>query len=473
MNPRQSKIIPLSQFSMSLSSAFRKNLKESGLIPPESTVVVGYSGGADSTALLVLLQEAGIDVIAAHLHHGMRPEADKEAKLAQAFCEERNIPFISGRADIPTMATHLKVGIEEAGRMARYEFFRKAQLSTDAPLIATGHTQDDQVETILFNLVRGTGLAGLAGIPRERQGIIRPLLSFTRAQTRAFCEERGFWFHDDPGNFDVAFSRVRLRERVMPELRLVHPGAEESILRLSEIASEEDGFLDQAAAKQLQAADITLNGKLNFLTRDVECAFDRATIEHLPPVLYRRALRLIARFFDGHVERDQIAAMRTREGSVTLSPGDVVIEWDERQIHARRLSVDEFERFPVTFPGQTVADSFGWVLQAMESPDASDSWPRASLEVEVANVKGNLFFRSLEPGDRLIPAGFDHERKLSDLVGESKLTLAARKRLPIICDMLGPVWVPGVVYAERNRAERGKRAIRLTLLPLNETSGRP
>lgn len=456
---------------MSLSAHFGEFLNESGLIPAGSTVVVGYSGGADSTALLVLLQDASVDVIAAHLHHGMRPEADKEAALAQAFCEERGIPFVSGRADIPTMSKHLKVGIEEAGRLARYEFFRKAQLSTGAALVATGHTRDDHIETVLFNLVRGSGLAGLSGIPEARDGIVRPLLSFTRSQTRAFCEERGYWFHDDPGNFDLDFSRVRLRERVIPELRLVHPAAEDSIVRLAELAAEEDEFLDNAAATALQHVEIPLNGELNFLTRDLEAAFDKRAVDGLPPVLRRRALRLIARFFDRHLESDQLAAMNAPEGAVTLSPGDVVIEWDADILHARRLVVDEAYRYPVTFPGETFADSFGWALTAMETPEANGQTARTSLTVELAQTKGNLFFRSLEPGDRMIPIGFDHERKLSDLVGEAKLSLAARRRLPIICDMLGPVWVPGVAFAERNRAERGQRAIRLTLWPLGETSG--
>jgi tRNA(Ile)-lysidine synthase len=184
---------------------FQEHLRKSGLIPDGSRVLVGYSGGADSTALLHLLHRCGIDVVAAHLHHGQREEAEDELARCQAFAEKLDLPFIAGRADVPRMSREMGMGLEEAGREARYGFFRQAAFGAECDLIATAHTLTDQVETVLLNIVRGTGLRGLTGIPVKRENIVRPLLPFSRDETVSYCKEHGFWTHEDPANTDFAF----------------------------------------------------------------------------------------------------------------------------------------------------------------------------------------------------------------------------------------------------------------------------
>ena len=202
-----------------------------------------------------MLVQSGVDVVAAHLHHGQRAEADQESDRCAAFCAEMDVPFVPGKADVPAMAAALKMGLEEAGRRARYAFFEQAAAQTGCRSIATAHTRDDQLETVLLNMARGTGLAGLAGIPETRDAIVRPLLPFTREETRAYCDERGLWYHDDPANSDLSFARARVRHRVLPELRLCHPGCDASLGRLSHLAGEEDAFLDGMAAAALERCE--------------------------------------------------------------------------------------------------------------------------------------------------------------------------------------------------------------------------
>src|SRR5262249_8194209 len=158
--------------------------------------------------------------------------------------------------------------------------------------IATAHTRTDHIETVLLNLSRGAGLNGMAGIPAKRENIVRPLLIFTREQTRGYCSDRGFWFHDDPANEDLSFSRARVRHRILPDLRATNPAAEQAISKLAEIADEEDRFLNGMAAAALEQSEAPLNGQLGFLTTDCEAAFDRDKLLGLPSVLFRRAVRL-------------------------------------------------------------------------------------------------------------------------------------------------------------------------------------
>ncbi len=447
------------------------------LIAPGERVLVGYSGGPDSTCLVHLLHLAGVDIIAAHLHHGQRDEADAEARLCEAFCSDLGIPFITGKADVPLMSDQMKVGIEEAGRHARYEFFRQASFRLDCQKIATAHTRDDHVETVLLNLTRGTGLSGLSGIPEQRESIIRPLLAFAREETRAYCLDHGLWTHDDPANTDVNFSRARIRHRVVPELRCINPAVDEAVARMSHLMDEEDRYLDAHAVRLVEEFEIPLNGQLRFLTLNLEAAFSRQGLRGLPVVPLRRALKLVAKALGGELDSHHLhliaQGLGLYPGSITSEGGDVIVEWNEDRVHLRQSRVAEPFRYPLTVPGATDSEEFGWTIEATPFDPPAPSFTRDSLEVvmDVDRTKGPLYFRSAQEGDEVAPLGFPKPRKLSDLLGEMKLTQAARKRLPIICDILGVVWVPGVCLADRVKTEAAtSRGLKLRFGPL-ETKG--
>ena len=437
---------------------FRNHLVESGLIPPGSRVLVGYSGGADSTALLHLLVRCEIDVVAAHLHHGQRVEAEDELLRCEAFAKVLGVPFMAGRANVPKISAEMRMGLEQAGREARYAFFNEAAFGMDCNLIATAHTLTDHAETILLNISRGTGISGLSGIPESRDKIVRPLLPFTREETKTYCKDYEFWTHDDPANTDPAFSRARVRSNVIPELKQINPAFEQAILRLSIVAEEEDRFLNGMAAASLEQAEIPLNGDLGFLTDDVEMRFDRLKIAHLPPTLKKRALRLATEVLGATLsfEQTQVASLGIAgesTGAITADGGEVVIEWDVHSIDVRRLQPTIPFRFGITLPGETMSEEFGWQFTAFEA-DAEGQIPkRAALEtvIDPSRTKGPLHFRTLKSGDMMQPLGFSGRRKLSDLLSEAKLSSAARARLPIVCDMIGPVWAPGVCLDERVR----------------------
>lgn len=443
------------------------------LIEPEETLLVAYSGGADSTCLLHLCAEIGVDVVAAHLHHGMRAEADEEEQKCIAFAESLGIPIVTGRADVPLIAETHKIGLEEAGREARKNFLRRAMLGSGCHKIATGHTKDDHIETILFRMARGSGLRGLTGIRMSQNGYVRPLLQFSRQQTRNYCNKLGLWYHDDPANSDIAFSRSRIRERIVPEFRLVHPGFDEAMVRLSQVAAEEDEFLDGAAASALEHAEIPLNGELRFLSINDEMSFRAEVLSHLPPVLFRRAIRLAARAIGAELSALQgelvMDGIRSGiSGSVTAEGGLHVLEWRDNVFTARSLIEEEPFRYNLQVPGITEAETLGWMIQARQA-EVKEPVKRASLTTAIKKegARNGLYFRSFQEGDMIQPLGFSGMRKVSDLLGESKLTALARKRLPIICDIVGPIWIPGVCVSERIAAQLGEEALVLSFGPFS------
>lgn len=438
-------------------------------MPAGSRVLVGFSGGADSTCLVHLLHGEGYEIVAAHLNHGMRPEAADEAAQCQKWCESLGIGFALGNADIPRLSREQGLGVEEAGRDARYHFFDRASRQMDCVLIATAHTADDQAETVLLNITRGAGLTGLAGIPRRRGRIVRPLLPFSRAETQAYCEEHGLLVLHDPANDDIQFSRARIRHRVIPELQQINGSVQHALNRLSRLAADESRFLEGQAVSMLERAHLTPNGPLDFLTADCEVLFDRLAFEQTPAVLIRRAIRLIAQTLGAVASFDQVSAIEAmleeeESGSVTFTDGEVVAEIGPKDIHFRVLQVDEPYKYPLTVPGETISDEFGWMFIAHEDSRREDPKP-LHTQLDLSVLKGGLHFRTAEPGDRMIV--HTKEEKVNDLMAKAGLTVSARRRLPIICDMVGPIWIPSVAVAARAEPKpESTRALSVSFGPL-------
>lgn len=456
---------------------FRAHLEATGLVPLGSRVVVAFSGGPDSTCLLSLLAESGFEVMAAHLDHGQRAGSEAEVAHCAAFADRLGVAFVSGRADVPGMAAALKIGLEEAGRQARYAFFDQVRAQTGAHLVATGHTMDDQVETILLNLIRGTGLNGLAGIPERRGSVVRPLLPFTTAETRAHCAEIGAATLHDPGNDDLGFDRVRLRRRVLPELDEMRPGFRESLNRLAKIAEEDDELLDALAARVLESSEAHPFPGLAFLTADSELVLDTARLQAEPRALVRRGVRLAFEALGGPVGFEVAEGVVESLGgpfAFTAPGGEVVAESDGPRLHFRRLDDPEPFQHPLTVPGETEAPDFGWTLTAFPTePVPNLNGDELDIVIDLGKVAAPLHFRSVRPGDRIRPLGATSEQSVADLLAASKMTRAMRARLPLVCDLVGPVWVPGCRLADRVKiTEDSSQGLCLRIGPLRN-DGRP
>lgn len=206
--------------------------------------VVAVSGGADSVALLRALLHAGAGPLTvAHLDHGLRDDSAEDARFVGSLCESLGVAFVTRRVEIDPRS-----GVEEAARLARHDFLKAVARGRGAAWVATGHTADDQAETVLFRALRGTGVSGLAGIPPVRDlgggvSLVRPLHECRRADLRAWLAQLGQAFRDDPSNADPRFTRNRVRHELLPACEQVVPGATAALVRLGEHAAEVADFL--------------------------------------------------------------------------------------------------------------------------------------------------------------------------------------------------------------------------------------
>lgn len=221
-----------------------------------AAVVLAVSGGADSMALMhgaarLAETDAGAwRLTIAHLDHGLRPESADDAAFVADAAVALGLPFETRHVDVAAAARAGGQSLEEAGRDARYRFLE--EVAPDGALIATAHTLDDLVETVVINLLRGSGLAGASGIPARRGRIVRPLLDARRASLRTLLDAGGLAYRNDPSNDDPAFLRNRVRRELLPVLESLRAGAIERIARFARLAAEEDALLDALAGAELE-----------------------------------------------------------------------------------------------------------------------------------------------------------------------------------------------------------------------------
>jgi len=231
-----------------------KTIKKYNLIENKDKLILGVSGGPDSMAMLAILNEIkkdekinlNFEITVAHINHMIRKEAKKDEEYVKKYCEKNRIEFYSKSIDVQKLAHTNKIGTEEAGRIARYEFFNQVLEKTNANKIAIAHNKNDKVETIIMNAMRGSGISGLKGIEAKRGKYIRPLIECERFEIEKYCEEQELNPRIDQTNFENEYTRNKIRNIVIPYVKQeFNPNIISTLNRLSELVSEEEDYIEK------------------------------------------------------------------------------------------------------------------------------------------------------------------------------------------------------------------------------------
>ena len=234
-----------------MRSEILKTIKKYNLIENGDSIVIGVSGGPDSICLLNVLNELknelNFKIYVAHINHMIRKEADEETEYVKSFCKNIGVECFVKRIDVIKIAKELKIGTEEAGRKIRYDFFEEVLKNTNSNKIATAHNNNDKVETIIMNILRGSGIAGLKGLdPIRENKFIKPLIEISREEIEAYCEENKLEPRIDKSNNENIYTRNKVRNSVIPYIKKeFNPNILKTINRLSEVATEENEYLDK------------------------------------------------------------------------------------------------------------------------------------------------------------------------------------------------------------------------------------
>ena len=235
-----------------------KTIKKYNLIENGDKIVLGVSGGPDSIAMLNVLNQIRNDeknnlkfeMFVAHINHMIREEAIEDEKYVKEYCSKKGIEFYSKSIDVQKLANNKKIGTEEAGRIARYEFFDEILEKTNSNKIAIAHNKNDKAETIIMNLMRGSGITGLKGIEEKRGKYIRPVIECDRDQIEKYCEEEQLNPRIDKTNFENDYTRNKIRNVVIPYVkREFNPNIINTLNRLSELVKEEEEYIEKQVEK--------------------------------------------------------------------------------------------------------------------------------------------------------------------------------------------------------------------------------
>lgn len=432
-------------------------IEEKKLISYGENLVVGVSGGADSVALLLVLdslkQKLGLKLFVVHVNHGLRKEAVEEASYVKSLCEERQIPFFLYEKDVSSISKELGIGTEEAGRKVRYEAFKEVLSNAGGGKIAVAHNSNDRAETMLFNLVRGTGLTGLISIPYKRGGIIRPLLCVERKEIEAFLNDEGVKFYTDASNLTNDYTRNRIRNNIIPRLcDEVNPEAVAHMAgtagQLGELGEFLGKFVDKSYSYVVLKSEkglVEFNKKA-FLLQDA----------YIQKLLVKRAIdELVPGNRDitqTHIE--SVTGLLTKEGTKSVNlPYDIE-------------AVSAYESLTLSTKRDSCEGRFYMETEVFDNYEGFDYGKFQYTKCfDYDKIDRPLVLRKREQGDTICVNASGGTKKLKDYMIDEKIPQRERDFVPVVACGSDILWVVGYRMSEAYKVSKEtKRVIRITVL---------
>ena len=468
---------------MSISSRFLQRthrfILQHDMIRSGEAIVVGFSGGVDSLALLVALYELrhplDCQLHIAHLDHQLRGDSTSDAEFVKQYANLLKLPFTIKKIDIPSLIKQQNQSIEALARKERYEFFESVSKKIGAIKVALGHQRNDQAETVLMNLLRGAALTGLRGILPIRDGkFIRPLLDFSRTEIEEFVAEQGLQPCEDSTNWDRNFLRNRIRLDLLPLLkREYNRNIQNTLAQNAELLRAESDYLEDIARKAFDAClaepathDVVILNRLMFLRHH--------------PALRRRILRLAIGQIQGDMKE---LAFNHSEFMLQLSEGkspnrqlnlpnnlEFLRAYNQLIIQRPTSKIGEFE-YAVAVPGDNDFPALNAVMVAtiVEAPSGKTSYvPDGKFQAvfDVDQIQMPLKIRSRRVGDRFQPFGMKGTKKVKDFFIDAKVPQRMRQSIPILVTGDEILWVVGHRTSEKCKvSNKARRFLHLTYLP--------
>lgn len=442
---------------MDLLDALETFFRDEAPLAPGEGVLVAFSGGPDSTALLWgmtrLAAERGIRLAAAHLDHAMDAGSGARAEAAARIAGRLGVPLVRERADV--RAGFPGESPEAAGRRARYAFLERTRAALGARWIATAHHRDDQAETVLLRLLFGSGVEGLAGIRPVHGAVVRPLLTLPRAALLAAAEAAGLECVDDPTNRSLAVPRNRVRHRLLPALEEDDPELPARLARLGDRARSATRAIDRALGERLAVVPAGRG-----------IAVGRAAVEALPAGLLPSAFAWLHRqagapYPAGEAARSELLRQLRGNGRAACDCGGGW-RWETagellilRRPETARETVPDFT-YTLEVPGSVEIPEIA--VRVRVSRRAVEPWMlqgsphRAGLALPL--MEGDLVtIRNRRPGDRIHPLGASGSRRLKEVLIDRRVPRHVRERLPLLCVGERIAWAPGVTIDQRFRLD--------------------
>lgn len=416
-------------------------------LPENTPILVAFSGGADSTSLLHMLvkqaKSTGAKIYAAHVNHMIRgAEADRDEEFCRATAEKLGIEIFVCRKDVPAYARESGKSIETAARDVRYEFFDSVMKQRSIPLLATAHNANDNLETMIFNMIRGCGLTGMCGIPLTRPcahgTVVRPILSMSRDEILQYCEANGLSYVTDSTNTDTDYTRNKIRHTVIPSLMSINSSAVENSARLSRSLRDDSMCLISMADWFLEELNDDASIETQKLLGSPAAIANRAIMSLYQSVSGGKSLEYV------HIDAIRaLCADAVPHSSIDL-PSGIVAKIENSRLYIEKKT-QKITGTPPFFQTLCEGDNFISQINAQiiigNSQNTKNIYKNSILlYLDSAKICGSLVARERRPQDKIRSGGIN--KNVKKLLCDKKIPLDIRYRLPILCDDNGIVAVP-------------------------------
>ena len=446
-----------------------RTIREYKMMQAGDRVLLGVSGGIDSTALLYILNDLkkklGLKLYVAHLDHKIRKgQSGLDAKFVREMCGKLGIRCIVEDFDVPGFAKQNKMNLEDAARRIRYEFFERAAAKVGANRIALGHTASDNVETFLMRLLRGAGLKGLEGIPPVRGKIVRPLIGSLRKEIEEYLSSIKVKARSDRTNFDTKYLRNSIRHKLMPALKRYNTKIEDALLRTIHAVGADSDLVERMSKEAFDS--MVLLKKPEEVTLDITKLLALET--SLKAGVIRHAIEFVKKDLIDisfvHIE-DIIGMLNKGSGELDLPGMYIYVRKGALKFSRSKAAREGVKPFmhKLEVPGQARAGEAGFIIEA----EVVDHVPRSQLTkkdpymayLDYDKIGKPLFVRSREDGDVFSPLGLGGSKKLQDIFVNSKIDREKRDSIPVLDDGKKIVWIVGYRISEEAKVTPKTRSV--------------
>ena len=448
--------------------AVRKTVRKYDMLQPGERVVVAVSGGADSVALLHALWAIRVDfhlsLVVAHINHGLRPEGERESLWVGRMAGKFGIPFQSKKVDVRSFRKEKALTLQEAARELRYSFLQEVARKCGAAKIAWGHTADDQAESLIIRLLRGSGTRGLSGIPPIRDGIhIRPLIEAWREEIEDFLGSQKISYLTDPSNQSFLYLRNRVRHELLPLLQRYNPRIRRILVQMADLFRAEEEFWRKHVDEKFPT--VVRSRRKNGLSLDIP----RLNAQPLP--VRFRCLRSALQMVQGDLRRLSLSHIWAIQGLLDGTEPNKTLNLPQGLTVTRAYNVlnltrsrEETTPFEYSVPGPgcveilEIGRSMRFEVQSRKRKVRFEEFPNVAL-LDFDDLDFPLTIRTFRPGDRFQPLGMEGEKKVKDLFIDCKIPALYRKRVPILFRGDRLLWIAGIRIDHRARLKPETRNI--------------
>lgn len=418
-------------------------VEEYEMLRDTKKIAVGFSGGADSTALLHVLRYFvsekynNLEVFAIHINHNLRgSESVRDENFVKEFCKKNSIRLIKKSIDVKKFSKELKIGLEEAGRMMRYEIFENISKIENAK-IATAHTLSDRCETLIMNLVRGSGMKGLCSIPAVRGNIIRPLINITREEIESYCMKNNLDYVNDSSNFEREYTRNKIRLDVIPRLKKINPNFENVISRTMKSLKIDEIYLEEIANRSFEESK-TKNGYSISKIKKFPLAIKFRVIkkilcESMDKSPQQKHVKMVVDMIENNIK------MITLGEKLNLVCKDGILKLMDYEVNNKLLW-----KYPISELNTLTEIKTNIIIKVLPFEKYSKVRDKNIYILDWDKVSSNAVIRNRREGDRFVLPHRRVTKTVKKLMNEFKISVEYRDKIALIADRDEVIWIDGI-----------------------------